>query len=276
MLKRRPIYILYNFTFAKITLKNFISMRYLGIIPARYASTRFPGKPVAIIAGKPMVQWVYERAGKLFDDLYVATDDARIANVVKSFGGKYVLTLDKHRSGTDRCAEALETIEKNTAEHFDVVVNIQGDEPFIQTDQLSLLVESFQHKDIEIATLVKQIDSREDVFNPSKPKVVVSETGKALYFSRSPIPYLRDEDQSIWVAKHKYYKHIGLYAYRSDVLKEICQLSQSPLELAESLEQLRWLENGYHIHASETDVESISVDTPEDLKKAEEWASRSL
>lgn len=251
-------------------------MKILGIIPARYASSRFPGKPVALISSKPMIQWVYERASELFRELYVATDNAQIASVVESFGGRYVLTSEKHRSGTDRCAEALSLIRKKTSQNFDVVVNIQGDEPFIQTKQLSLLVESFKQKDIHIATLIKQIDCNEDVFNPTKPKVVVSKNGKALYFSRSPIPYFRDEEQNAWVDSHRYFKHIGLYAYRSDVLEDICQLPQSNLEIAESLEQLRWLENGYHIHAEETDIESISVDTPEDLQKAEEWARKNL
>jgi len=242
-------------------------MKFIAIIPARYGSKRFPGKPLALINGKIMVQRVYEQASKVFEHVYVATEDTRIYDAVRSFGGNVVMTSKKHRSGTDRCAEAITTIanELNTA--FDVVVNIQGDEPFIQTEQLHEIKKCFRSKSTQIATLIKPINNQEDIFNPNKPKVVVNQKNEAVYFSRSPIPYIRGVKEQRWITNHQYYKHIGLYAYRIDVLTEITKLKASPLEIAESLEQLRWIENSYKIKVAFTEHESISVDTPKDLEQ---------
>ncbi len=251
-------------------------MNILGLIPARYASTRFPGKPLAEIAGKPMVQWVYERSAKTYSHVYVATDDTRISECVSGFGGKCILTSPKHQSGTDRCAEALNIVAQQTGIQFDVVVNIQGDEPFIDKQQLLEIVKPFENENVQIATLAKPFAEGEDIFNPNSPKVVVSSCSKALYFSRSAIPFLRGIEKNEWQHTHKYLKHVGLYAYRSDVLLSITQLKQSPLELAESLEQLRWLENGYNIHVGITSMESLAVDTPEDLEKVKEYAQKFL
>jgi 3-deoxy-manno-octulosonate cytidylyltransferase (CMP-KDO synthetase) len=245
-------------------------MRFLGIIPARYASTRFPAKPLAILGGKPVIQRVYEQVAGILDDAYVATDDERIESAVKAFGGKVVMTSTKHNSGTDRCYEALTKISGQ----FDVVVNIQGDEPFIQPSQLEALKACFDDSQTQIATLVKPFtaeDSFEALQNINSPKVVLNKNHHAMYFSRSIIPYQRNAEKNIWIENHVYYKHIGLYAYRSEVLKEITALPQSSLELAESLEQLRWLENGYKIKVGISNVETIGIDTPEDLAKAEEF-----
>lgn len=246
-------------------------MRFLAIIPARYASTRFPAKPLAILGGKPVIQRVYEQVTKVFDDAVVATDDQRIFDAVIDFGGKVVMTSTSHRSGTDRCYEAL---QKTGEDKFDVVVNIQGDEPFIQPSQLETIKECFSDSTIDIATLVKPF-SGDDPFdlleNPNSPKVVVNSRMEAMYFSRSVIPYLRGKDKDVWLKSHTYYKHIGLYAYRTTVLREITRLPQSSLELAESLEQLRWLENGYRIKVGITNVETIGIDTPDDLRRAEEF-----
>ena len=240
-------------------------MSFIGIIPARYASSRFPGKPLADINGKPMVQRVYEQAVKVLPLVYVATDDVRIAECVESFNGNVILTAATHRSGTDRCAEAIVKIQLDRDMKFDVVVNIQGDEPFINPLQIHQLISCFDTKEVQIATLVKRFSADEDIFNPNTPKVVVNKEGEALYFSRSPIPYLRDFDRSEWTAKHIFYKHVGLYAYRTDILRALSHLAPSALEIAESLEQLRWLENGYHIKITETECETYAVDTPEDL-----------
>ncbi|TWV12966.1 3-deoxy-manno-octulosonate cytidylyltransferase [Bacteroidaceae bacterium HV4-6-C5C] len=245
-------------------------MRFLGIIPARYASTRFPAKPLAILGGKPVIQRVYEQVAGILDDAYVATDDERIESAVKAFGGKVVMTSTKHNSGTDRCYEALTKISGQ----FDVVVNIQGDEPFIQPSQLEALKACFDDSQTQIATLVKPFtaeDSFEALQNINSPKVVLNKNHHAMYFSRSIIPYQRNAEKNVWLENHVYYKHIGLYAYRSEVLKEITALPQSSLELAESLEQLRWLENGYKIKVGISNVETIGIDTPEDLAKAEEF-----
>ena len=240
-------------------------MTYIGIIPARYASTRFPGKPLAIIGGRPMIQRVYEQAKLVLDTVIVATDDQRIADAVHGFGGEAVLTSPDHRSGTDRCYEAY----IKSGSKADVVINIQGDEPFIQPKQIQLLMSCFP---TEIATLVKPYtdnDTLQDLLNPNTPKVVFSEKDMhALYFSRSVVPYLRSTEQEQWLQKHQYYKHLGMYAYRADILEQITKLPQSTLEKAESLEQLRWLENGYTIKVAITDIQSIGIDTPEDLKKA--------
>ena len=238
----------------------------LGLIPARYASTRFPGKPLADIGGKPMIQRVYEQSAKVLADVYVATDDERIETAVKAFGGKVVMTATTHQSGTDRCAEAIRKIESSTGKKYKAVINIQGDEPFISPEQIRLLASAFENPETEIATLVKPTDNQADLFNPNKPKVVVSAKGEALYFSRSPIPYLRGVDEKQWHTNHKFYNHIGLYGYRSDILSEITKLIRGTLEKCESLEQLRWLENGYRIVVLETQLESLSIDTPEDLQ----------
>jgi len=243
-------------------------MKTLALIPARYASSRFPGKPLADIAGKSMIQRVYERAAAVYDDCYVATDDQRIELAVKAFGGKVVMTSAAHQSGTDRCREALDTIEATTGEKFDVVINVQGDEPFVDKDQLSQLSTLFTDAGTHIATLVKPFTEKEDIFNPNSPKVVMSRDNYALYFSRSVVPYLRSEsDQATWQTKHTYFKHLGIYAYRTAVLREITGLKQSTLELAESLEQLRWLENGYRIKVAITDIANYAIDTPEDLEQ---------
>ena len=243
-------------------------MKFLAIIPARYASTRFPGKPLADIGGKPMIRRVYEKAAAVFRDCWVATDDNRIFDVVQGFEGSTVMTSGEHHSGTDRCREALDKIEAETGKKFDVVVNIQGDEPFIATEQLLLIKKCFDDEKTEIATLVKPFAAGEDIFNPNSPKVVLSADGYALYFSRSVIPYLRSLDITEWQASHKYLKHIGLYAYKSETLRRITALPQSELESSESLEQLRWIENGFKIKVVETSSESIAIDTPEDLEKA--------
>lgn len=245
-------------------------MKFLGIIPARYASTRFPAKPLAMLGGKTVIQRVYEQVSGVMDDAYVATDDERIEAAVKAFGGKVVMTSVHHKSGTDRCYEAMTRI----GGQFDVVVNIQGDEPFIQPSQLHSIQACFQDPATQIATLVKPFtpqDGLQALQNPNSPKVVLDKNRNALYFSRSVIPYLRGVDSAEWLSRHTYYKHIGLYAYRAEVLKEITALPQSSLELAESLEQLRWLENGYVIKAGITEVETIGIDTPQDLQRAEEF-----
>lgn len=240
-------------------------MKFLALIPARYASTRFPGKPLADIHGKPMIQHVWERCAPLFDHIYVATDDQRIADAVVAFGGQSILTRDDHRSGTDRAAEALDAACRTTGIEFDVVVNIQGDEPFVSTEQLELLKGCFDEQTTQIATLVKPFGADESIFNENSPKVVLSTTGRALYFSRSPIPFLRGVAPEQWASERTYYKHIGLYGYRAQVLREVTRLAPSPLEIAESLEQLRWLENGYQIQTAVTHHQSFAIDTPEDL-----------
>lgn len=245
-------------------------MKFIGIIPARYASTRFPAKPLAILGGKTVIQRVYEQVVGILDDAYVATDDVRIEAAVKAFGGKVVMTSVEHKSGTDRCYEAATKIGGD----FDVVVNIQGDEPFIQPSQLQVIKACFEDATTQIATLVKPFDTNnvfETLENANSPKVVVNKNWNALYFSRSVIPYLRGVEKSEWLRNHTYYKHIGLYAYRTEVLKEITSLPQSSLELAESLEQLRWLENGYTIKVGISEVETIGIDTPQDLARAEEF-----
>lgn len=244
-------------------------MRFLAVIPARYASTRFPAKPLAVLGGKPVIQRVYEQVKSVFEDAVVATDDERIMDAVLSFGGRAVMTSTSHKSGTDRCYEAL---QKMGEDKYDVVVNIQGDEPFIQPSQLHTVQDCFDDPATDIATLVKPFSADDDfsvLENVNSPKVVVNNRMEAMYFSRSVIPFMRGKENSLWLKEHTYYKHIGLYAYRSSVLKEITQLPQSSLELAESLEQLRWLQNGYRIKVGVTDVETIGIDTPDDLARAE-------
>jgi len=242
-------------------------MEFVGIIPARYASTRFPGKPLADMGGKTMIRRVYEQAKLALENVYVATDDTRIFNEVMSFGGNVVMTSADHQSGTDRCNEAC----SKTGKVFDVVINIQGDEPFIQPSQIETLKNCFIDDSIQIATLVKpftQKDGFEALFNPNSPKVVLNNKDEAIYFSRSIIPYIRNTHHSEWLNKCLFYKHIGMYAYRVNVLNEITRLEVSGLERAESLEQLRWIENGYKIKVGFTDVETIGIDTPEDMDKA--------
>lgn len=243
---------------------------FIGIIPARYASSRFPGKPLADIGGKPMIQHVYEKASKALSAVVVATDDARIFDAVEAFGGKAVMTSDQHRSGTDRCFEALINMQQS----FDVVINIQGDEPFVKTEHIDVLKACFLSVETQIATLVKAFtpdDGFESLFNANTPKVVLNNQLEALYFSRSIIPYYRNAPHTEWLQNQTYYKHIGMYAYRSDVLKQLTALSPSSLELAESLEQLRWLENGFRIKVSIVDFETIAVDTPDDLERARSY-----
>ena len=239
----------------------------LGLIPARYGSTRFPGKPLADIGGKTMIQRVYEQTKKELDVVYVATDDERIVEAVKAFGGDVVMTSVDHQSGTDRCAEALEKVKSIEKTDFHAVLNIQGDEPFISPEQINLVANCFIDNTTELATLVKPITKSEDLFNPNKPKVVISEDNKALYFSRSPIPFFRSEPEENWLTKHEYFNHIGLYGYRCDVLNKITQLPIGRLEAAESLEQLRWIENGYQIKVEQTNEQAIAIDTPQDLEK---------
>ena len=242
-------------------------MKFIGIIPARYASTRFPGKPLADMKGKYMIQRVYEQARKVLDHVCVATDDDRIFNAVQSFGGEVVMTSAQHRSGTDRCFEAYRTL----GGHEDVVINIQGDEPFIKPEQIESLIACFDSPQTQIATLVRPFEASEGyeaLANPNSPKVVLNERHEALCFSRSVIPYLRGVEPAEWLARHTYYKHIGMYGYRADVLGQITCLPQSSLELAESLEQLRWLQNGYTIKVGITTQETIGIDTPADLEKA--------
>lgn len=234
-----------------------------GIIPARYASTRFPGKPLVDIHGKTMLQRVYEQCLKSkLDRLLVATEDERIASHVKEFNGEVILTASSHKSGTDRIAEAL---EKLNIQDDSIVLNIQGDEPFINPEDINKLIACFEKQKTQIATLVKKIDTIETLENPNNPKVVLNENKEALYFSRSPIPHLKDFKKEEWLNHHTFFKHIGIYAFRKTVLKEINQLPCSLLEKMEGLEQLRWLENGYRIQTAETNSESIAVDCPEDL-----------
>ena len=244
-------------------------MKFVGIIPARYASTRFPGKPLADILGKPMIQRVYERASQVLDTVVVATDDQRIYDAVVQFGGRVVMTSENHKTGTDRCYEALTKLP----ETYDVVINIQGDEPFIAIDQIEALKNCFVSDQIQLATLVKPFDANisiDELENPNTPKVILSQAGEAICFSRSVIPYLRGVEKSQWAAAHTYYKHIGIYAYRTDILAQITKMTQTPIEKAESLEQLRWIENGLHIHVAITHSDNHSIDTPEDLQRVVE------
>lgn len=239
-------------------------MNIYGVIPARFASTRFPGKPLIDLAGKTMIQRVYEQSKKctLLKDVIIATDDQRIYDHAISIGAKVMMTSDKHNSGTDRCAEVLENIND-----CDVIINIQGDEPLINPDQITLLCDCFKDAKTEIATLVKQIETEETLFNHNTPKVIIDSHSFALYFSRECIPHQRNVDKKDWLKNFMYYQHIGIYGYKADVLREITKLQASPLELAESLEQLRWLENGYKIKTSTTTFESIAIDCEEDVKK---------
>lgn len=242
-------------------------MNFTAIIPARYASTRFPGKPLALLGNKPVIQHVYEQASSVLSDVWVATDDDRIREAVEKFGGRVVMTRADHKSGTDRIEEAAE----KTGTQADVVINIQGDEPFVQPSQIKTLMQLFDNAETQIGTLGKHFENIEAVNNPNSPKIVTDKQGFALYFSRSVIPYIRGAQDNEWLSHFPFLKHLGLYAYRREVLHEITQLPQSSLEIAESLEQLRWLENGYRIRVGLTDVETVGIDTPEDLQRAEEF-----
>lgn len=244
-------------------------MKVVGIIPARYNSTRFPGKPLAMIKGKTMIQRVCEQAWKSkLDAVVVATDDIRIADEVLKFGGKYVMTDPRHQSGTDRCCEAVQMLE----EQYDAVVNIQGDEPFIDPRHIDLLVDMISRDDTQLASLAKRVEEAEDLFGSSKVKVVMDKTGKALYFSRNPIPFMQNVAHEKWLQKGRFYQHIGIYAYKTETLYQIAKMQPSALEQAESLEQLRWLENGLSIRMAVVAGESLSIDTPDDLAKAREMA----
>ena len=246
-------------------------MKFIGIIPARYASTRFPGKPLALLGGKPVIQHVYEKVAAVLEAAYVATDDERIYDVVKSFGGQVVMTRTDHKSGTDRIEEAIEKI----GGEWDVVVNVQGDEPFVAKSQLDTICHCFDDPTTQIATLGKPFESMETVQNPNSPKIVVDNMGFAMYFSRSVIPYVRGKEKSSWLTHYPFLKHLGIYAYRKDVLRQVTQLPQSSLEIAESLEQLRWLQNGFKIKVGTTDVETVGIDTPRNLSnKRNSWKSK--
>lgn len=247
-------------------------MKFIGIIPARYASTRFPGKPLALLGGKPVIQHVYEKVAAVLEAAYVATDDERIYDVVTSFGGQVVMTRTDHKSGTDRIEEAIEKI----GGEWDVVVNVQGDEPFVSKSQLDTICHCFDDPTTQIATLGKPFESMEAVQNPNSPKIVVDNMGFAMYFSRSVIPYVRGKEKSSWLTHYPFLKHLGIYAYRKDVLRQVTQLPQSSLEIAESLEQLRWLQNGFKIKVGTTDVETVGIDTPQDLERAEEFLKTQL
>jgi 3-deoxy-manno-octulosonate cytidylyltransferase (CMP-KDO synthetase) len=246
-------------------------MGIFGIIPARYGSTRFPGKPLATIENKPMIQWVVERAleAKSLDRVVVATDHEEIAQVVRNFGGEVVITMPDHQSGTDRCLEAVNKL----GVECEIVINIQGDEPFVNPGMIDQLVEVIRREEVEIATLVKSIDSVETLLDPNRVKVVLDRKNRALYFSRSPIPYVKGMDVNQWIEQNLCYKHIGLYGYKVASLREITHMEMSSLEKAESLEQLRWLENGKQIHCAITSFDSPAVDTPEDLEKVRELAA---
>lgn len=236
-----------------------------GIIPARFSSTRFPGKPLIDLAGKSMIQRVYERCllSKSLSDIIIATDDEIIFEHVKTFTDRVCMTSTNHPSGTDRCAEVVSQLNIST----DVVVNIQGDEPLINPNQIDSLVNCFQDKQTQIATLVREIKDNEVLFNSNTPKVILDSNQFAIYFSRETIPHLRNIDKSEWLEKHTFYQHIGIYAYQTSILNSLTQLAPSILEKAESLEQLRWIENGYKIKTATTSEETFAIDTPEDIAR---------
>ena len=247
-------------------------MKFIAIIPARYASTRFPGKPLAMLGGKTVIQRVYEQAIAVLGEAYVATDDERIYKAVEAFGGKVVMTRTDHKSGTDRIQEAATKINTDA----DVIINVQGDEPFIQASQIETLMHLFDDPTTQIGTLGKHFETMEAVENPNSPKIVTDNRGFALYFSRSVIPYIRGKERNGWFGEYPFLKHLGIYAYRREVLAEVTKLPQSSLEKAESLEQLRWLQNGYRIRVGMTDIETVGIDTPEDLTRAEEFLLKHL
>ena len=241
-------------------------MKILGVIPARYASTRFPGKPLAAIGTKTMVQTVYGQASKakLLDGLYVATDHPLIEAHIKGFGGNVMMTSEEHRNGTERIYELVSRLD----EQYDAIVNIQGDEPFVAPEQIDLLCESIMLPDVDIATLAKKIASEDELFNPDVVKVVFNMKSRAMYFSRQAIPFMRSVDKKDWLNATDYFKHIGMYAYRTTILKDLIELPPARLEKVESLEQLRWLEEGYSVFVRETQNESFGIDRPEDIEKA--------
>lgn len=243
-------------------------MNVIGVIPARYDSSRFPGKPLVDIDGKSMIQRVYEQCSKSISisKLIVATDDQRIADHVRLFGGNVTLTSNKHQSGTDRCAEVADNYPE-----FDILINIQGDEPMINPDQIDLLCKCFKNPQASIATLVKKIGSNDELFNENTPKVILNKNSEAILFSRTAIPFLRGKAKENWIEQYTFYKHIGIYGFKTETLKILSNLPLSTLESAEALEQLRWIENGYRIHAAITDKESQAIDTPEDLEKLLKW-----
>ncbi len=243
-------------------------MNVIGVIPARYDSSRFPGKPLVDIDGKSMIQRVYEQCSKSISisKLIVATDDQRIADHVRLFGGNVTLTSNKHQSGTDRCAEVADNYPE-----FDILINIQGDEPMINPDQIDLLCKCFENPQASIATLVKKIGSNDELFNENTPKVILNKNSEAILFSRTAIPFLRGKAKENWIEQYTFYKHIGIYGFKTETLKILSNLPLSTLESAEALEQLRWIENGYRIHAAITDKESQAIDTPEDLEKLLKW-----
>jgi 3-deoxy-manno-octulosonate cytidylyltransferase (CMP-KDO synthetase) len=243
-------------------------MNVIGVIPARYDSSRFPGKPLVDIGGKSMIQRVYEQCSKStsISKLIVATDDQRIADHVKLFGGNVTLTSINHQSGTDRCAEVA-----NNYPEFDILINIQGDEPMINPDQIDLLCKCFENPNASIATLVKKISSNEELFNENTPKVILNKNNEAILFSRTAIPFIRGKAKENWIEQYTFYKHIGIYGFKTETLKKLNNLPVSALESAEALEQLRWIENGYRIHTAITDKESQAIDTPQDLEKLLKW-----
>jgi 3-deoxy-manno-octulosonate cytidylyltransferase (CMP-KDO synthetase) len=243
-------------------------MQIVGIIPARYASTRLPGKPLADIAGKPMIQRVYEAAVKGVDHLFVATDSEEIFQVVENFGGKAVMTGEHHENGTSRCAEAMEIISSTTYIHADVIINIQGDEPLLDYNTLRALSDIFLREEVEVATLIQKVEDAQYLESNSNVFVTKDKFQRALYFSRSVIPFIRDVAKENWLENNSFYKHIGMYAFRPEALKKLVKWNESDLEKAEKLEQLRWLENGQDIYVVETNHQSFSIDTPEDLAAA--------
>ena len=254
-------------------------MKFTAVIPARYASTRFPGKPLAMLGGKTVIQRVYEQAASVLSDVYVATDDERILSAVEAFGGRAVMTRTDHKSGTDRIEEAVEKIEKQGMDkegQGDVIINIQGDEPFVQPSQIKTLMALFDDPETQIGTLGKRFESMEAVQNPNSPKIVTDHRGFALYFSRSVIPFIRGIEVEDWLSHYPFLKHLGVYAYRREVLAEVTKLPQGVLEKAESLEQLRWLENGYRIRVGMTEVETVGIDTPADLDRAEQFLKQRM
>ena len=247
----------------------------VAIIPARYASTRFPGKPLALLGGMPVIQWVWENVSAMPElaCAVVATDDERIAEAVEGFGGRAVMTASTHRSGTDRCGEVVRKLREE-GQAFDVAINVQGDEPFVRQEQLRSLVDCFTDGEVQIATLKTAIHSTAELMSPNNVKVVCDLRGRALYFSRQPLPHVRGVEPEQWMEHHPYFKHVGIYAFRTETLEALVRLQQSPLELCESLEQLRWLENGYEIQVKETAVANIGIDTPADMALAEQYLTK--
>jgi 3-deoxy-manno-octulosonate cytidylyltransferase (CMP-KDO synthetase) len=240
-------------------------MNNIGIIPARWASTRFPGKPLVKIGDKTMIQRVYEQSSKVLNHVVVATDDQRVVDEVNNFKGQVVMTGEHHKSGTDRCAEAIKIYEIETGLKFDVVINVQGDEPFIQPEQILDIIRCFDKPETQIATLIKKITSVDALLNPNNPKVILNKNSEAIYFSRSIIPYVMNFPEVEWLSKYTFYEHLGLYGYKKEILEQITKLEPSILEISESLEQNRWIENGYKIKVAETAYENISIDTIDDL-----------